>query len=55
MTANDLEVGGNYVYQEDPHEEKVQATVLAIDIANKVVKFRDWDDFEWDSPFDGEL
>lgn len=52
MTANDLEVGDSIMYQEDPQDAAIQATVLSINIANKIVRFRDWEDFEWDEPFD---
>ena len=52
MEAKDLVVGGKYMYQEDPHEEKVQATVLAIDNEKQIVRFVDWDDFEWDERFE---
>ena len=51
MEAKDLVVGGKYIYQENP-DDKCQATVLAIDNEKEIVKFRDWDDFEWESPFD---
>jgi len=49
MTAKDLKVGDKVMYQDG---EKVQATVMAIDNENKIVKFRDWEDFEWDERFD---
>jgi hypothetical protein len=52
MTYKDLNVGDMVMYQEDPREEKVQAKVLSIDTEKEVVRFRDWEDFEWDEPFD---
>jgi len=50
MTHEDLKVGDKVMYQDT--DEKVQATVLAIDKENEVVKFVDWEDFEWEEQFD---
>jgi len=49
MTHEDLKVGDKVMYQDT--DEKVQATVMAIDAENEIVRFKDWEDFEWDEMF----
>jgi len=49
MTHEDLKVGDKVMYQDT--DEKVQATVVAIDAENEIVRFKDWEDFEWDEMF----
>lgn len=50
MTHKDLKVGEKVMYRDS--DEKVQAVVLAIDTEKRIVRFMDWEDFEWDEPFD---
>ena len=50
MKAKDLIIGAKYLYQDDG--EKCMVQVLEIDNEKKVVKFKDWEYFEWEEPFD---
>ena len=50
MKAKDLIIGSIYLYQDNG--EKCTAKVLEIDNEKKVVKFKDWEDFEWAEQFE---
>lgn len=50
MKAEDLNVGDNVIYRDDC--ERCLATVLRVNLINKTVRFKDWDEFEWDERFE---
>jgi len=54
MKAEDLVVGGKYVYQEDPRhpDEKCEVRVQQINTETKKVHFMDLDDFDWEEKFE---